>query len=386
MRSFQCSAAPAGTTAIYSVPGNYRELTGRDSSSFTDQVRDGNQLRTSLNGRLGMEWYPSSSEVIGWNVNANQNDRSYHNLLGNDENWDTGASYATDRLSTEGSYGRGWDVDGNYRKEFNNNPKHVLSAQIRHSRSESRSDEFIEEGVRGSDGGPLALDTNIQLNSSIRTVAQLDVEKPLANEGKWEWGWKSNLSIKDDRFEYLASDTAIWQEGILVPVNPVAAAFDFSYREDVHAVYSTLGRKYGVYGVQGGLRLEQVFTEALWEGDQSFSNDYFSVYPSFNLSKQRNDEVSWIASYSRRVNRPRGRSVTPFIDDSDSRNIRTGNPRTAPRIHQQHGDRTPVDAEPDVHHDVVVLENHQRHHPAVLQHRRTRHPNVQLDQPRATPE
>ena len=49
------------------------------------------------------------------------------------------------------------------------------------------------------------------------------------------------------------------------------------YREDVHAIYSTLGRKFGVYGVQGGLRLEQVFTEALWEGDQSFSNDYFSV-------------------------------------------------------------------------------------------------------------
>ena len=308
----------------------YRELTGPDSSSFTDQVRDGNQLRESLNGRLGMEWYPSSSEVIGWNVNVNQNDRSYHNLLANDESWNTGTSYATDRLSTEESNGQGWDVDGNYRKEFNNNPKHVLTAQIRHSRSESRSDEFISESVRGDGSGPLALDTNIQLNSTIRTVAQLDFEKPLAGHGKWEWGWKSNLSIKDDRFEYLASDTAIWQEGILVPVEPVAAAFDFMYRENVHAIYSTLGRKFGVYGVQGGLRLEQVFTEALWEGNQSFSNDYFSVYPSFNLSKQRNDEVSWIASYSRRVNRPRGRSVTPFIDDSDSRNIRTGNPELRP--------------------------------------------------------
>ena len=208
-------------------------------------------------------------------------------------------------------------------------PQARVVRPIRHSRSESRSDEFIG-GRCGKRQRALALDTNIQFNSSIRTVAQLDVEKPLANEGKWEWGWKSNLSIKDDRFEYLASDTAIWQEGILVPVEPVAAAFSFTYREDVHAVYSTLGRKYGVYGVQGGLRLEQVFTEALWEGDQSFSNDYFSAYPSFNLSKQRNDEVSRIASYSRRVNRPRGRSVTPFIDDSDSRNIRTGNPELRP--------------------------------------------------------
>ena len=317
-----------------------------------------------------MEWYPSSSEVIGWNVNVNQNDRSYHNLLENDESWDTGTSYATTACRTKRSNGQGWDVDGNYRKEFNNNPKHVLTAQIRHSRSDSRSDEFIEEGVRGSDSGPLALDTNIQFNSSIRTVAQLDFEKPLANEGKWEWGWKSNLSVKDDRFEYLASDTAIWQEGILVPVEPVAAAFSFTYRKTCTRCIPR-GTEIRCLWRSGRTAAGAGVTEALWEGDQSFSNDYFSAYPSFNLSKQRNDEVSWIASYSRRVNRPRGRSVTPFIDDSDSRNIRTGNP-SAPRIHQQHGDRTPVDAEPDVHHDLLVLEDHQRHHPAVFQHRRTR--------------
>ncbi len=308
----------------------FRSLTGLDSTSATEQDLNGNQLRKSSNGRLGMEWYPTSSQVIGWNVNVNQNNRSYNSSLENSEVWDTGTAFTSNRITDQGSGGQGWDVDGNYRREFNNNPKHFLSAQIRHSRSKSRSDEFIEERARESDNGAMALDTNIQINTSNRTVAQIDFEKPLSNDGKWELGWKSNVSVKDDRFEYLASDTAIWQEGILVPIRPVAAAFDFTYKEDIHAIYSTFGRKYGVYGVQGGLRLEQVFTEAQWEGDQSFLNDYFSAYPSFNLSKQRNDEVSWIASYSRRVNRPRGRSVTPFIDDSDSRNIRTGNPELRP--------------------------------------------------------
>ena len=94
-----------------------------------------------------MEWYPSSSEVIGWNVNPKRPFLSQP--VGEDESWDTGTSHATDRLSNEGSNGQGWDVDGNYRKEFNNNPKHVLTAQIRHSRSESRSDEFISIGARG---------------------------------------------------------------------------------------------------------------------------------------------------------------------------------------------------------------------------------------------
>ena len=68
-----------------------------------------------------MEWYPSSSEVIGWNVNVNQNDRSYHNLLENDESWDTGTS-TTDRLSNEGSNGQGWDVDGSTARNSTTTP------------------------------------------------------------------------------------------------------------------------------------------------------------------------------------------------------------------------------------------------------------------------
>ena len=313
---------------MFRVGETYRELTGTDSSSSTDQVRDGNQLRTSLNGRIGMEWYPSKSEVIAWNVNVNQNERDHYNLLENSEVWSTGTAYQTDRISEELSAGEGWDLDGSYRKEFNQNPRHFLFAQVRHSRSYSQSDEFIEEWALGSDA--FALDTNIQANQSTRTVAQLDFERPLANDGKWEWGWKSNLSQKDDAFEFLASDTAVWVDGVYIPIDPVKSTFDFKYREDVHAVYTTLGRKYGVYGIQAGMRLEQVFTEAQWEADNSFTNDYFSAYPSLNISKQRNDEVSWVASYSRRVNRPGGRSVSPFVDDSDSRNIRTGNPELRP--------------------------------------------------------
>lgn len=322
------SSASWNQRDLFRLGETHRELTGADSSSVTDQVRDGSQLRSSLNGRIGMEWYPSKSEVFAWNVNVNQNVRDNFTLLGNNEAWSTGTTYLTDRMSEETSGGQGWDLDGSYRKEFNSNPRHFLFAQIRHSNSSSRSDEFIEDRSLNTDA--FALDTNIQVNNNTRTVAQLDFEMPLANDGKWEWGWKSNLSQKEDQFEFLTADTAVWTAGVLVPVNPVAASFDFNYREDVHAVYSTLGRKFGVYGVQAGLRAEQVFTEANWEGDQRFTNDYFSLYPSFNFSKQRNDEVSWIASYSRRVNRPRGRSVSPFVDDSDSRNIRRGNPELRP--------------------------------------------------------
>ena len=50
-----------------------------DSVSNWDQIRDGDQLRISLNGRLGMEWYPSKSEVLSANVNVNRSDNERSN-------------------------------------------------------------------------------------------------------------------------------------------------------------------------------------------------------------------------------------------------------------------------------------------------------------------
>jgi len=304
-----------------------------DSVSLLDQTRDGDQLRTSVNGRIGMEWYPSKSEVFSANINVNQSDNKRNNGLTNEEVWSTGTEFNSLRSSEELDASKGFDADLGYRKEYNQNPSHFLRLRVRYSGSASSSDEFIqEESILETDGVAIATvrDTNLQENRSMRTVLQLDFERPLENEGKLEWGLKSNLSRKDDKFDYLYSDSSFWSQGIYIPTNPIARSFDFEYREDVHAAYATYGRKWGTWGTQAGLRLEQVFTGARWENDQAFENNYFSVYPSINVSRQSNDEVSWIASYSRRVNRPRGRSVTPFLDDSDSRNLRVGNPELRP--------------------------------------------------------
>jgi outer membrane receptor protein involved in Fe transport len=293
------------------------------------QMKDGNRLRASLSGKVGAEWYPSPSEVLSVSVNFSGNESTRTGTTLNDEDWDTGYLLSTERADTNDSKGAGQDVDVSYRKEFENNPSHFFRAMVRHSNSDSDNENFIIESLRGLDGMSIA-DTNIQHTARIRTVAQIDFEKPLPNEGKWEWGLKSNISNSTDEYVYLSPDSSVWENGLYVPINAQRSGYDFNYHEEVHAAYSTFGRKWGVWGVQSGLRLEQVFTSATITGEDPFKNDYFSVYPSFNISRQRSDEVSWIGSYSRRVNRPRGRQVSPFIDDRDNRNIRTGNPELRP--------------------------------------------------------
>ena len=126
---------------------------------------------------------------------------------------------------------------------------------------------------------------------------------------------------------------------------PFEQAYDFRYREDIHAAYATWGRKYGAWGVQVGGRGEVVYTTAELQGDSAdlaaaveqlggdealFVNDYVSFYPSANLSYTVDDRNQWVLSYNRRVNRPRGRQVNPFVDNADPRNLRYGNPFLRP--------------------------------------------------------
>ncbi len=307
----------------------FRQFTSSDSTSELNQETDGNRIRESISGKIGGEWYPSESEVLSLSINFSENTSIESERIDNDEVWSTGPRIATQRSNTGTSDGDGKDFDVQYRKEFNNTPSHFIRALVRRSNSISDRESFIRESLR-EPNGLIILDTNIQNTRRIQTVVQVDFERPLANEGKWEWGLKSNISNSSDAYVYLSPDSSIWDNGLYVPVNPVKNSFAFDYREEVHSAYSTFGRKWGVWGVQSGLRIEQVFTFATVTGQSPFENNYFSLYPSFNLSKQRSEEVSWIGSYSRRVNRPRGRQVSPFIDDRNVRNIRTGNPELRP--------------------------------------------------------
>lgn len=307
----------------------YRRFLSGDSTSELNQITDGNRLRQSLSGKIGGEWSPSSSEVIALSINFSGNDSEEFETIDNSEEWDTSEPLSTRRTNSGTTFGNGQDVDASYRKELNNNPSHFFRALVRRSRSTSDDENYIVESILAMDGLSI-LDTNIQHTSRVRTVAQVDYEQPLAREGKWEWGLKSNVSTTTDDYVYLSPDSSVWENGLYVPINPVRTGYAFEYREEVHAVYSTYGLKLGVWGFQSGVRLEQVFTSATVTGASPFQNNYFSIYPSLNLSRQRSEEVSWIASYSRRVNRPRGRQVSPFIDDSNNRNIRTGNPELRP--------------------------------------------------------
>ena len=63
--------------------------------------------------------------------------------------------------------------------------------------------------------------------------------KPLDNDGKLELGYKTILRESNEDQQFWQRDSA---------GNPFVQAYDFRYREDIHAAYATWGRKFGALG------------------------------------------------------------------------------------------------------------------------------------------
>ncbi len=108
---------------------------------------------------------------------------------------------------------------------------------------------------------------------------------------------------------------------------------DYSYRmemaNDVHSLYSTLSGHFGRLGYKAGLRGEYT-DRAVKAGESTYQVRQFDLFPTAHLSYRLPGNVELMASYARRISRPRGWELFPFLYWQDAFNVRQGNPRLLP--------------------------------------------------------
>ncbi len=311
------------------LAGSYDSLSVLNSTSISDN------LRSSWNLKTGLDWTPSSQTTWNIGVRTNQGSNSGIEDVVNLETWSTDALGGFTRYGLSERVNASTDLDLGYEHKYGE--RHVLQAFARWSQQTSTSHDSLWQDLPSTLPDPAYLsNANLNDGGSWNATLQVDYEKPLDNDGKFELGYKTILRESNE-------DQQFWQRDTLD--NPFTQAYDFRYREDIHAAYATWGRKFGAWGIQVGGRGEVVYTTAQLQGDSAdiaaalaqlggteatFVNDYTSFYPSTNLSYTVDDRNQWVLSYNRRVNRPRGRQVNPFVDNADPRNLRYGNPFLLP--------------------------------------------------------
>lgn len=162
--------------------------------------------------------------------------------------------------------------------------------------------------------------------------AKIDYSNTLSEYLKIEAGFQGNYSNEDTPVSTMAGtsaadmtlDPALWNR--------------FIYRNNVSALYFTLGGRVKNFSYSAGLRGEawQVRTKSLTYGeikDQAtwYRKNAFALFPSLFLSYSLPYDNEIQINYTRRIRRPWGGQLNSFVDISNPTNISYGNPELEPQ-------------------------------------------------------
>lgn len=161
---------------------------------------------------------------------------------------------------------------------------------------------------------------------------QADYVNAFTEFSKLEAGYKGTFSRQNSPVETWTGETA----ENAVPDEQLYNRF--YYDQDIQAVYATYSGRFGNFGYQAGLRGEYAHTSTRSLGYEQeknevkpYKDDYFSLFPSVFLTYTLPADNEIQVNYTRRISRPWGRQLNPFLNITDSTNISFGNPHLTPQ-------------------------------------------------------
>ncbi len=126
-------------------------------------------------------------------------------------------------------------------------------------------------------------------------------------------------------------ETATDGTGPLVP--DASQSNDFSYTQRVYSGYSalTVSNRHK-WNLNAGARLERTVIDGDFKTTNTqLASTYSNLIPSFTLSKGVKLHT-WKISYTQRIQRPLIWNLNPWVNQSDPKNISTGNPDLKPEL------------------------------------------------------
>ncbi|WP_426669520.1 TonB-dependent receptor domain-containing protein [Mucilaginibacter sp. McL0603] len=294
-----------------------------------NQVSDQKFTFSGHNIRSGIDYNIDPKTTISFSDNINIRDRD-RDQNGNTQITNDGALLQTlVQNNTTHSTGTNLDFNLDFNHKFKKKDEE-LTANIGYSTSHDNEYDYLNTAYSfyNPDSAYNYQQNNHIIGHQHNWNLQADYVLPLNNNNKLEMGYRSTFSTNDNNY-------------LVDTVNSITQALDydpvlsnhFIYHEQVHAIYTNYQQQFGKFGIQAGLRLEEArinttLTDTLTE---KHSQNYLRLYPSLFLTEKLTDNQTLQFSYSRRVTRPRGNQISPFIDKSDPLNYTQGNPNLQPQ-------------------------------------------------------
>lgn len=296
---------------------------GIDSLELTKRTRTRKNAGGGVN--LGFEHYLSKKSTITLSGN-------YRNTPSSTKSETNYWDYANnvlfgESLRIDDEEEKDYSLEGNlgYKYEINNEG-HELNIQSSVSHSQEDENSTITDRVTLGNIEDV-LQKGYTYEKEDRVLLQVDYVYPIGEKSKFEAGYKSEW--ENEITDFSLSD---WQNGAYI-VNPLFADI-VDFQQNIHALYSQYGRKFGRFSFLAGLRLENsdITIQSEKSGNIAREKNYTNLFPSatFNYAFDEEENNQLQLSYSRRIRRPWSRFLNPSYNFSDLRNTFVGNPDLDP--------------------------------------------------------
>ena len=166
--------------------------------------------------------------------------------------------------------------------------------------------------------------------SIIKIVsAKIDHTLRFGKNSMLQSGWKSSHISTDNTAAYEIFNGTDWDDDY-------GKSNHFIYKENIHALYSSIETKYKRFSIQAGLRYEYTGYDAnqlgnLQQKDSAFSRNYSGLFPSGYISYQADSSNAFTLTVGRRIDRPAFQKLNPFYFIINKYTYQTGNPFFLPQ-------------------------------------------------------
>lgn len=304
-----------------------QNLFGAPNTNVVQRV-DGLMNGYFANGRAGLDWFVDNRSTLTFSGSYTRGHFEPEDDITTrtDSLFQSGSTYSEyTRATLQDRNFRNLGSSIQYKYLF---PKQgaELTADVNYNRVKFFGNSNFETSFSS---GSNSLERQIGNGSGEFATLQADFVNPLTEKIKLEGGVRAALrrNANDNENAYFNNTENLW-----VRVSSITDKYKFS--DDVYAAYMQMGHQFANWGYQVGLRAESSFYKGnLIDLDSSFSINYpISLFPSLFFTRKLNDLDNIQLAYTRRINRPNFFQTMPFVDFSDSLNLRRGEPALRPEF------------------------------------------------------
>jgi outer membrane receptor for ferrienterochelin and colicins len=287
------------------------------TSRFIEERRTNKRISEGYNANFGIDLNLSKS--LTW-TNAltfrENNGRNPDNVFFN--NFDSGynPTFIRNRFNDQKNDEFSIEYASNFVKKFKKED-HKLTVDIAVSQNRENQFATITDQIL-SDPSSLTLEGTSNINQQQRNLIQTDYVLPIGENGRFEAGYRGSFLNNLTDF-------------VVTPISDLSN--NLEYVENVNAFYTQYGSKINKFSYFLGVRFEDSHIEVNSLSLNNYNTKkYNNFFPSATVNYEFSETSSVSLSYSKRINRPRGRFLNPVSSLSSNINIFQGNPDLDPSL------------------------------------------------------